>query len=181
MLHCVAVYCNVLQCVAVCVEVCSICVAAYYSELHCVAVCCIVLQCLAVCCSVCLLKSSILLSHHTHRHEPWPPCTHLWVLQGVAIYGMCCSVLQCLVECVAACGAVRCSALQSVDCIIRPRPLYSSPQTFLLLSLLIHVLLFPYSVAPNSRSTLMTPSFLHSLARARGVRLACSMGAQRHE
>jgi len=149
-----------------------------------------VLQCVAVCCSVLpfarmsheMLKSSILLSHHTHRHQLWPPCTHLHgccrVLQYMAV---CCSVLQCVVECVAACGAVRCSALQSVDSIIRPRALYSSPRTFLLLSLLTHVLLFPYSVTPNSRSTLMTPSFLYCLATARGVQLACSMRAQRHE
>ena len=40
-MHCVAMWCSVLQCVAVC-----------YSVLQCVAVCCNVLQCVAVCCSV---------------------------------------------------------------------------------------------------------------------------------
>ena len=44
----VVVCCSVLQCVAVCVEVCSICVAAYCSVLQCVAVYCNVLQCVAV-------------------------------------------------------------------------------------------------------------------------------------
>jgi len=48
----VVVCCSVLLCFAVCVEVCSICVAAYYSVLHCVAVYCNVLQCVAVCCSL---------------------------------------------------------------------------------------------------------------------------------
>jgi len=56
----VAVYCSVLQCVAiyqmmrVSAECCSVlqCVAVFYSVLQCVAVCCSVLQCVAVCCSV---------------------------------------------------------------------------------------------------------------------------------
>jgi len=43
-----AVYCSVLQFVAVCCSVYAVCC----SVLQCVAVCCSVLQCVAVCCSV---------------------------------------------------------------------------------------------------------------------------------
>jgi len=99
--QCVVVWCNVLQCVAVCgttwvaapaecFSVCcgvlqrAVCVACCSSIVWCnllqrVAVCCSVLQCVAVCCSV---------------------------LQCVAV---CCSVLQC----VAVCCSVCCSAWDS--------------------------------------------------------------------
>ena len=61
--QCVAVWCSVLQCVAVCSLICNStdlslsepkvqCVAVCCSLLQCVAVCCRVLQCVAVCCSV---------------------------------------------------------------------------------------------------------------------------------
>jgi len=71
-----------------------------------------------VCCSVLpftrmsheILKSSILSSHYTHSHEPFPPCTHLWVLQG-AIYG---SMLQCVAVRCRVCCRVWCGALQCV-------------------------------------------------------------------
>jgi len=53
----VCVYCNVLQCVAVCcsvseglLRVCHVCVCC--SALQCVTVHCTALQCIAVCCSV---------------------------------------------------------------------------------------------------------------------------------
>ena len=45
-MHCIAVCCSVLQCVAVCCRCCS--------ELQCAAVCCRVLQGVARCCSVLL-------------------------------------------------------------------------------------------------------------------------------
>jgi len=73
-LQCVAVYCSVLQRIAVCCSVLQ-CAAVYCSVLQCIAVCCSVLQCVAVWCSVlqCVVAC----------------CS---VLQCVAV---CCSVLQC--------------------------------------------------------------------------------------
>ena len=150
-----------------------------------VVVCCSVLQCVAVCCHsrVWVMRYWRVASYQVTTHTVMSRFL-LALICGccrVQYMAVCCSVLQCVVECVAECGAVRCSALQSVDCIIRPRPLYSSPQTFLLLSLLTHVIIFPYSVAPNSRNTFMTSSFLYCLAIARGVRLPCNTSEQRHE
>jgi len=98
----VAMWCSVLQCVAVCWRLftlesiifecrashvcivavcCSVlqCVAACRSMLQCVAVCCRVLQCVTACCSM-LQYVAVCCS----------------VLQCVAV---CCSVLQCVAVC----------------------------------------------------------------------------------
>jgi len=51
--QCGAVWCSVVQCVAVCRSWCALGTSAgCCSVLQCVAVCCSVLQCVAVCCSV---------------------------------------------------------------------------------------------------------------------------------
>jgi len=108
------VYCNVLQCVAVCGSVWQ-CVVVCCSVLHMmrnasqhvatsvlqyVAVCCSVLQCVAVRCSVlqCVVVCCSVL--HMMRNASQHVATS--VLQCVAV---CCSVLQC--------AAVCCSVLQS--------------------------------------------------------------------
>ena len=46
-MHCVVVFCSVVQCGAVCW-----CVAVCCIVVQCVVVCCSMLQCVAVCCSV---------------------------------------------------------------------------------------------------------------------------------
>jgi len=89
-----------------------------------------------------LLKSSILLSHHTHMHQPWPPCTHLWVLQGVAIYG---SVLQCVAVRCRVCCIMWCGVLQ---CVAVCRPHHSSSCTLFLSPNL------PPSLPPHPRTPL---------------------------
>jgi len=86
--QCGAVWCSVLQCVAVLHDIsgqirvagCAQCVAGV---LQCVAVCCSALQCIAVCCSVLQCVAGVL------------HCVAVWcrVLQCVALY---CSVLQCV-------------------------------------------------------------------------------------
>jgi len=54
----VAVFCSVLQCVAVHTQAQTRVEAACCSVLQCVAVCCSVLQCVAVCCSVHMMWSA---------------------------------------------------------------------------------------------------------------------------
>ena len=118
MLHCVAVCCSVLQCVAVCqlssetavenvyllhipkcVVVCVKSVAVRCSVLQRVAVCCSVLRCAGVCCSV-----------QVEQRDGCLACLPFAYSQ------VCCSVLQCDVVCCSAlqCVAIRCSVLQCV-------------------------------------------------------------------
>ena len=99
--HCIAVYCSVLQCIAV---YCSVlqCIAVYRSVLQCIAVYCSVLQCIAVYCSVlqCIaVYCSVLQCIAVYRS----------VLQCIAVY---CSVLQCI--------AVYCSVLQCIVVYVLP-------------------------------------------------------------
>jgi len=75
----VAVYCSVLQCVAVCCRLRERKVRA--EELQCVAMCCSVSQCVAVCCR---------LRERKVKAEE---------LQCVAMCcSVCCSVLQCVAD-----------------------------------------------------------------------------------
>jgi len=77
------VCCSVLQCVAVCCNICqSFCIAELRYQvcvLQCVAVCCSVLQCVAVCCNIC---QSFCIAELRYQ---------VCVLQCVAV---CCCVLQ---------------------------------------------------------------------------------------
>jgi len=119
-----------------------------------VQVWCSVLQCLqcgAVCCSV---RQHVVLF-----------CS---VLQCFAV---CYNILQCVAVCCSVCCKVFCGVIRCDTVLFSPQPLSSS--SFPTSS--------PYSVAPNSRSTLATSSSLCLLANASGVSLCCSMRAQRHE
>jgi len=82
--HSVAVYCSVLQCVAVCCNV--LLLFMMMRGEHSGAVCCSVLQCAAVCCSVLPLIAQMRGTHSV--------AVCCMVLQGLAV---CCSVLQCVV------------------------------------------------------------------------------------
>jgi len=129
--RCVAVYCMVVQCVAVCCEdllqcvfrssehIAAVpscmqpqCVAAYcsvlqrvvvrYSVLQCVAVCCSVLQCVAVCC-----VDSVTL------------CRSLFASVGLLLQirsnGIT-STLQCVAVCCSVLQLLQCSAVCNVFC-----------------------------------------------------------------
>jgi len=113
-LQCVAVFCSVLQRVAVCrVAVC--CRAAVFalasseftvccSVLQCVAVCCRVLQCVAVCHSVlpCVIECCSVLLCVAVRYLPL-----CWRNAALTLASsedtVCCRVLQCVIVC---CGVV---------------------------------------------------------------------------
>ena len=115
-LRCVAVSCNVLQCVATCNSSCCGWTSRFLVSpismvicmLRCVAVCCGVLQCVAVCCSVlqcvaargCLriMQYSLL---HFEKSFSCQPCSNCTMCVAAR-----CSVMRCV--------AVRCSVLQCV-------------------------------------------------------------------
>ena len=157
-----------LQCVA-CVLSCTV---KCRSALQCVAVCYSVLQCDAGCCSVlrCVTVRFILLQYVAVCGKCVTVCVAVCcndcsvcsVLQCVAGYG---SVSQCVTVC----------AFHHF--LLTPSRPLTSPSLFPFYPTYFS----PYSVAPNSRSTLMTSSWFFRLATARGVSLFCSMRAQRHE
>ena len=92
LLHCVAVCCNVLQCVA---ETRSV---KTQVNQQCVAVCRSVLQCVAVCCSV--------LQHHDSCCSVLQCCCPSYQCVAVFHVAVCCVVLQRVAAC--------CSVLQYV-------------------------------------------------------------------
>ena len=107
---CVAVWCSLLQCVAVRGNGSSLCrvlplfVTVCCSVLQYVAVWCSVLQCDAACCSV--LQCVAVTLHGSSFYSVFPLCV-----------AVCCSVLQCVAVC--------CSVLQWEDVIRRGPALYS--------------------------------------------------------
>ena len=126
MLQRVAVYCSMLQCVAVCCIVFSVLqrVAVCCDMLQCVAECCSALQvvqntcCLnAVCCVICIYTSIL---HDSHIHRDLLTRTPATRMSEVSI-AVQCSMMYCVaVRCnVLQCAAVCCSVLQCVtECCI---------------------------------------------------------------
>ena len=98
MLKCIAVYCSVLQCVAVIsvwADMLLLHITMCGRVMQCNAICCSLLQYVAVCCSDFGLGIYVVALR----------------LQRVAV---CCSVLQCVACSVLQCVAVCCSVLQGV-------------------------------------------------------------------